>query len=354
MKRPKISQVQIVTFLLSGIVGSGIINLPAELAKATHQDAWVPSLLGGVVVLILTNVGLSLCKQYPHQNILEIGEYLVGSIVGKFLAFLFFVYYYLMLSLSVRISVDFISSWILPSTPIESMIILFGISAIFLTRNGLQSLLRFTEITIVVLIPFLVSLIIPVGHWDILNLQPVVYQPVSAYLEGTLYSSYAYLGFEALFFIIPFIEIEFKPLRRTINLTIISIIIIYTIFTVVSILTFGSNYIQDQIYTAIKYIQLLQFPVIERVEFVFAYFWIFALFSTFAIFHFFSYTSLKFIVPVKNKFWLIPFSIPMYFLALYPDNFPEVNKIAEVLSLASILMIGAIVFSLKIVSLFKK
>lgn len=354
MKEQKVTQVQLFTFLLSSMVGAGIINLPAVLAKVTHQDAWISSLIGGLFPLLLINIGLTLFKAYPNQNILDMGVTLLGPILGKLLSFLIMIYLYLVTGFSVRISVDFISSWILPTTPIEIMIILFIVSSIYLARGGLFSLIRFAEITALVLLPFFIIILIPLREWRLLNMLPVLSQPVSAYFASALHSAFPYLGFELILFVAPFTQLGYKKLRFGTNLGVIFVILIYTLFTLAAILTFGHVYVEKQIYTAIKYIQLLYLPVVERLEFTIIFFWIFALFTVFSLFYFFAYQSFKFTFPIKSSLWILLFSVPIYFIALYPQSFPEVNAMAEIVSIFAISVITFVIFTLKLVSLFKR
>lgn len=354
MTTKKISLIQIVAMILSVVIGSGIINLPAVLAKSTHQEAWISSLLGGVATLILLNLGLSLNKKYPGEDILGISAKLLGPVMSRGVGLIFLLYYYLIASLTVRASVDFISTWILPTTPIESMIFLFLISSCFLTRQGIGSVARFSEITTLMLLPFFIVLIIPYTEWDFLNLLPLASHPITAYLEGTLSSTHSYLGFEIAFFVLPFVGASYKKARRACNATVLSIIFIYTLFTAVSILTFGSTYIEDQIYTAIKYVQLLEFPLIERMEFIIVFFWIFALFSTFSLLYYFGYVSLQFVAPIKDKLWIIPYSIPIYFLALYPQTVAQVSVYGETVSLISIGAITGSLLLLRLIAFFKR
>lgn len=352
--KPKISLVQTFALLVGIMIGAGILNLPASLAQEVHQDGWVGALLGGILAILIINLALSLLHTYPEKNFLQISRYLLGKYLGNLINLLFLIYFLLVGGVTLRISTSTISAWILAKTPLEILIIAFIGAAFYLTRAGLQTAARFSEIIIFIVSPFVLVIFFPISNWRMVNVLPFAQQPITNYVSATLVSIFAFLGFEILLLFYPYIEGSHKKIRFSTNLAMVFTTLIYTTLTFGVTAAFGSQRLQEETFVTLKYSELVHFAIIERVGFLLIFFWVFALFHTFALLYYFSYAIIEDFFSIKKNHWSFLLAIPLYFIALYPENAAAVNKFSSFVSNYGISVIAGSIVLLKGISFFKK
>lgn len=354
MSKPQISLVQTFALIVGIIIGGGVLNLPAGLAQAINQEGWIGAMIGGIFSILILNLAFSLLRKYPDQNILQISRHLLGKYLGNLLNLAYMFYFLLASGTILRISASVISSWILPKTPIEILLISFLFAAFLLTRYGLQVAARFSEIIFFFMLPFTILIFYPIGHWKLYNLLPIGTYSISEYLSASLVSVYAYTGFEIVLFLYPHIKGNFKKIRFTSNLAVMFSIFIYVALSIGVIASFGAERLQNELFVALKYSQLTRFVVVERVEFLIIFFWIFALFHSFGLFFYFGYTITEDLFSIKKRHWSGLLTIPLYYVALYPSNIADLAKMARFFGVFGLITIVSSLILLNGISFFKK
>ncbi len=354
MDKYKISLTQVFAMLVGVTIGGGLLNIGSTLSGEAKQDAWIVVLIGGSMILILVNISLSLHKSYPKDDVLQISRNLMGNLIGSGVNIAFIVYFVVLAASSLRISVDFFSAWVLPRTPLEMVSLPLMFIAFYMVKNGLQVVARVSEIILIIMLPFALIIIIPFEKWDILNILPIGQQPILSYLTGTLKSVYSFLGFEILLFIYPYVKANHKKVRFVTNLSIIFVILIYGSLTFAIVASMGVKGTENEIYSTIKYSQLVTLPLIERVGFFLTFFWIFAMFHTLGILYYFAHHTFARMVPEKWQQTGIFLAIPIYFLAFYPRNIAEVGRYSNYVAIVGFTFLAIIIITLKLISLTKK
>lgn len=353
--RQVLSTKQLFAILISGILGHGLVSFARTTVLVAAHDAWVSIILAGLVALLGVNVILFLMKNFSNQTFIEISEMVLGKYLGKIPGIMLFTYYIILASMSLRVMADLVSSWLLPETPIE--IIMLSVLGIlyYLTRNGIKVLGRFNEVILWILIPVIPLILVPFfQHSKMINVLPLMDGGLMRVLEAALPSMYAFLGFESLLILYPFVRKDASHMEvvKTVNFAVIIVILFKTFVVFSNIATFGAIEMEFLLYPMLEYFKLTVFPVIERVEFLLIFYWLFVFFGAIALN--FSMTNLSIEQTLKIQGYKntgLFLVIPLYYLTRVPQNAAEVFSFISLLGTWGPVWIFASIFLVFLVAL---
>lgn len=181
----RISNRQAVFLIVSAILPTSVMYLPAIIYKEAAQDSWMSVILvtayGVIAGAIIAGLGL----RFPDRTIVQYGELATGRVLGKAVGLLYAVYFLYINTYIVREFAEFVITTFLPETPLlvfSAGIVLAGAYAV---RCGLEVLARTNEIILPVVLALLlliVALISPEMH--IRNFTPVLEKGILPVLQG--------------------------------------------------------------------------------------------------------------------------------------------------------------------------
>lgn len=156
-------------------IGTSILVTPAGLAHIAREDAWIASLISLIINTGMVILYIALCQLYPGQTLFEILESVLGKWLGKGVTLLY-LFYFLVLSGTLLGNLGFfITSEMMPETPIEAVEILFLLAAVMSARLGIVVLARVSELLFPWVFFFYVILILsltPQIQWE--HIQPML------------------------------------------------------------------------------------------------------------------------------------------------------------------------------------
>lgn len=165
-------QLMILIILFS--VGTTILVVPSMLAAETKQDAWISGLMGVSIGLLFLWMYVKLAKMYPDYTLFDMNEIVFGKWLGKAVT-LFLVFIAVVISAQVLYYIGtFMTTQIMPTTPIQAINILMITFVILGTKLGVVVLGRTAEIFfpwILLLFFLLVIFVTPQAHFK--NLLPI-------------------------------------------------------------------------------------------------------------------------------------------------------------------------------------
>ncbi|TDL51817.1 spore gernimation protein [Paenibacillus dendritiformis] len=175
VKRMKINLRQFKIFAILFTVGTTILITPAGLAAEIGQDAWmapIAAMAPGLLLVLLYN---GIHRAAPGMTIVEIGESLFGTWLGKGLALLFILFSFFGASLVLFDVGKFIITVLMPETPLLFVNALFALLLLYAIGSGFDTLARMTELLFpwfALLFLFMVVLLLP--QIDVRNVQPLL------------------------------------------------------------------------------------------------------------------------------------------------------------------------------------
>ncbi|WP_139487888.1 GerAB/ArcD/ProY family transporter [Brevibacillus dissolubilis] len=146
---PSISAKQLFLFIVSSRVAVMTIFLPV-IGNSNAKDAWLSSILAGVMGLAVTWIIVTLARIHPNQTLVQI----CSSLLGKWLGGVFiviFLWFFLHISIiTVRQFAEILNNALMPETPVPFFILYIEMAVAFSVYRGLEAILRANTITLAV------------------------------------------------------------------------------------------------------------------------------------------------------------------------------------------------------------
>ncbi|RXT03995.1 endospore germination permease [Ammoniphilus sp. CFH 90114] len=191
-------------------LNSTLISVPAQVIGMAKQDAWICYLIAMVIPLSAWWLISRILARFPDHDLLTImiERY---PYLGRVFGFSYLLFFLIILARDIRLISDFINIIILQNTPIVVITSLAVITAIFMTRGGIELVGRTAEIYQSALILIVLSLpIFLLREFDGRDFLPIFEASVGDLLNGSWYAV-AYLGeMIALAFMVPGKQISFR------------------------------------------------------------------------------------------------------------------------------------------------
>lgn len=182
MRKEVISNRQGITMIIMYIMGSTLIMGVGSDAK---QDVWLAIIIAVIFAMPVITIYARILSLFPDKNLFEIINCIFGSLLGR-IAALFYIWYAFHLgALVLRNFQEFIKVAAFPETPEFVPIMLMGILSIWVVKEGIEVLGRWSQLAIIILafiIVIVVAFSITNANYD--NLRPVLYNGINPVLSS--------------------------------------------------------------------------------------------------------------------------------------------------------------------------
>ncbi len=315
-------QFTILTFLFT--VGSSILILPSGLAFEAKQDAWIASAVGLAAGLLMVLLFNGIAIRFPNKNLVQYTQDTLGKWFGGIVSFLYFCYFFILASLVLRNIGDFVTTQVLPNTPIQFIHILFLIVIIMGIRNGLETFTRTAEIFFPwVLIFFFIMVVLLPPEFEVRHLFPVLGYGIKPVLRAAIpVIGTPYMELVVFLMFLPVVS-NLQKARKAFLVGVLIGGVVLIIISLLSVLVLGADLTARHIYpsyTLAKKISIGNF--LERLEVIMAGIWFITIYFKLAICFYASTMTFAELFKLKDArqlYW--PFGMVMIVLSIvaYPD-----------------------------------
>lgn len=245
----KISARQFMIFVMMFTIGGAILRTPSLLATEAKQDAWIAAILGLCLSLLLIWLYNSLGSRFPNMTLVEYSEEVLGIWGGKIVSVLFLSYFFLHAAILLREIGNFMTTQVMPETPMTAFLVIFLLIVIAGTRIGIEPLARAAEIFLpwVFMLLFTTAVLV-VPKIKVENIQPIFEQGLKSLPAATYpFVGLAFLELFILLMVFPSVNRREKAKRAYYLGTFIGGLIL-VIIILLSILVIGPVQAEKQIY----------------------------------------------------------------------------------------------------------
>ncbi|RRJ63479.1 spore gernimation protein [Paenibacillus oralis] len=274
-----VRQLTIVTIFFT--VGSAILITPSGMAQLAKQDAWIAGLIGIGAGLLIVWFMSKLVSLYPQKNLTEILETLLGKWVGKIVSLLFITSLFSAPTAVLNDLGDFMTTQMMPETPIEAIIILFGIVVLIGVRLGIEVVARSAELLFPWFILLYLLLVLLVSfNIDPRHLQPVLENGFPPIWQAVLtFISVAFLPHVSLLLLLPSSMNRPAEFGRGIVLGSLIGSLMLVIVITLSIFVLGAEITSKSLFPSYVLAQKIDIGhFLQRVETIVAVMWFFSLY----------------------------------------------------------------------------
>ncbi|MEC0234602.1 endospore germination permease [Paenibacillus kribbensis] len=322
----KISAHQLMVLTILFTIGSTILIIPSGMALVAKQDAWIASLVGVGCGLLIVYLYIKITDLYPQMTLVEIMEALLGKWLGKAVALLFISLLFINAPAPVLFYLgNFMTTQMIPETPIQAVNILFVVIVLFAVRLGLEVLARSAEMMFPLFVLLYLSFtVLVVSNIKLENVQPVLEAGVGPIWPAALsFVSTAYLPHIVLLMIFPASADRSDQARKAFLIgSLIGGLILVVIITL-AILVLGPEITANNIYPSYalaKKINIGHF--LQRIEAIMATMWFISLFFRLTLYMYSIVTAIAQIFQLKSSQQLVlPLGIILVVMSItvYPN-----------------------------------
>lgn len=358
IKNRQISTKQIRALIVTLIVGIGILSLPRELARILENDGWIAIILGVIPVIPSIIAMNKIFELYPDQDIFQIGKEVLGKWISNIFFIIILIYFVIFLGYICRNLGEITKAFLLENTPIEIIILTFIIVTSYIARTDVQVIGRMAYHIYPIIIGFIVILtFISLPSIDMTNMLPVFQSDLGKLPSAVSASFFSYIGFEILFFVIPFAEEKDKTLKTC--LTGVGIVmVIYLILFVLSISHYGVYHLQRQSFPVLSLIKEIDLPgyFIENLDEFVMTIWVLIVFATFGPAYHVSGKILSNLFKTSDeKLFIYPLIPIIYIISLISENIlqltQQLGKLLNYMGLITVIIFPILLYG---VAYFKK
>ncbi|MDH7577011.1 MAG: endospore germination permease [Bacillota bacterium] len=234
IEKGRISSRQATFLIANEILATGILFLPALMAREAGHDAWASVLIAAVFGLVLGALVVSLGLRFPEKNLVEYAIELLGPWGGRALGILFGLFFFYLNGIIIREFGELLVSVVMPETPLVVFNALLVAMAVYGVYLGLEVFARVSEIVFpfsLLVSLFMLSLALP--EMDFFQLKPVLVHSFSHILRGAG-SLFAFFG-EGIVFAMFLPYLRRPEDARRVNLQVIFLLVVMISLTVLGV-----------------------------------------------------------------------------------------------------------------------
>jgi len=301
-------------------IGTSILIIPTVMAAEVKQDAWIAALLGVGFSLLLAGLYVTVGNLIPAMSFVTLMEELLGKWLGKAISLTLVFFAFITASELLYIVGNFITTQIMPETPMQSITIVFTCVVIMGVRLGIETLARLAEILFPLFVfLFLVLVILISPQVEVEKIQPVLEADFKDLLRAAIYFTSVFsLSTVILLMVFPASVNRPKEAKKTLfSGTIIAGIALIVIIAL-SILVLGVEITQRQTYPSYalaKKINVGNF--LQRIEIIMAGMWLITIYFKLSCYFYVSVLGLAQILNAKDyRFLTLPMGFVMVALSM--------------------------------------
>ncbi|MFJ7681173.1 GerAB/ArcD/ProY family transporter [Peribacillus butanolivorans] len=287
LEKGKIGSRQLTILVILYTIGDSILVIPSIVASEAKQNGWVSGIFSvAIAPLLVVFLYDALRKCYPDLTLVEYSQKILGKWLGIAISLLFISYFFISTATYLREIGDFMTSQIMPDTPIQVIMFLFMSIVLMSARLGLEPLARSAEILfpfVVILLSSLMILLLPEIKFQ--NLQPVWEGGLKPVIRGSIpFIVIPFIESVAVLMILPFVS-QKDRIRKSLFVGQLLAGSVLIIITMLAILVLGVDLTAKEIYPSYKLAQKINIAnFLTRLEAILAIIWFITIFFRFSLF----------------------------------------------------------------------
>lgn len=182
MNKEVITNKQMFAIITMFLMGSTLVLGAVGEAK---QSAWLAIIFGTLFAVPIIVIYAKTLSLFPGKDVFEIMEMVFGKIIGKATSLLFTWFAFHLGALVIRNFGEFITTVSIPETPKLILMLMLAIMCIWIIRDGIEVLGRWTCATLPILLFIIITIVsLSLTNADVENLKPVLEEGFAPVLSG--------------------------------------------------------------------------------------------------------------------------------------------------------------------------
>ncbi|PWK16296.1 GerAB/ArcD/ProY family transporter [Tumebacillus permanentifrigoris] len=271
-----------VLFLIQTVqVGIGLFDLPRVIVEEAGHPGWISIIIAGTLAQLAVWMIVLVTRRFPEQDLYEIFTRLFGTWVGRVCGGLFALYCLTIATVVCRAYIEVVQLWLFPTTSTNVFYILLLLPCYYAATAGARVLGRFGIATFLATVWMMFLLIVPARMITPEYYLPLFDTTAVGLLRATWKVSISAVGFELLLVYHVFTKKKEKNMLAA-SLGIWLTTTIYLLVSIIAIGFYSPGQIMKVISPTLHMFQVVELPMIERIEHIGISTWSFLVVSTVA------------------------------------------------------------------------
>jgi spore germination protein len=333
------------SLITSTLIGVGVLTLPRTATSVLYEAGWISPLLGSLPAIFTIWMIARLSQRFPGMTFVQYSPIVFGSStrprLGKWisvpLVLVFLLIVYVTTAITSRIFGEVVVTAVLLDTPLEVIIISMFVLAFILCQHDEEVVARVNELLLpLIVFPVLFIAIVSFQKAEWNNLLPLFRASGNSLVKGALEAGYSYEGYEIMLIYYAFAQQNSGKVKAGMFGIGIALVV-YTLIVVAGISVFGYEELQKVTWPTLELVKTTKVPglILERLESAFLAVWVAAVFTTVANVYYAFILGLRQLLGRGMVFQRVSsgvFLIPLFFIALWPENIVELFTFANFMS----------------------
>ncbi|MGG4447918.1 endospore germination permease [Brevibacillus sp. HB1.2] len=165
-----------ISWLVGSVLMTGMmISFLRSVVQVARMDAWFSQILPIFYALFIAYVLSGLVEAYPGKNIFEILFIIGGKWIGGAINLLILFYIWIILAIDIKGAADFLHISLLPTTPLEIILLVFVLLMMYYGKTSLEVAARVNEFYFPIYFIMCISLyFLLVNEYNVERLEPIL------------------------------------------------------------------------------------------------------------------------------------------------------------------------------------
>jgi spore germination protein len=309
--------------ITAGLLTARLLPATAFFVSYAEQLAWLSSALAGVIFYFAAYLMIQLGQQFPGKTIGEYVPGLIGNALGA-IVFLIFITVLLVNIINCAVAFTTLSKvFLFDRTPQEFLILILLLSVVYCAMQDLGTILRVIQILVFGLPGLYAFYSLVWLNFEPLNLLPLWPDNFMGILQGIVYHTEYYTGYEALLVLLPLVNRGKVSFTRTVGWGFLVITIIYVVGAVALVGSISAKTIASVPQPVIYGMKSVELPgtFIERMENYMIMFFLPTTYISMSLSYFAIAEGCRKYLKYKDHRTFIPFFLPLlYEVSIFIDT----------------------------------
>ncbi|MGC5324994.1 GerAB/ArcD/ProY family transporter [Brevibacillus sp. SYSU BS000544] len=312
-------------FIIPAIqIGVGAMGFQSTIYEKTGHDAWISVIIAGIAAQISTWIVIRTLLRFPKKDLYDIHELILGKWLGKIMNIVYLVYLFLIGFTILRNYIDVIQTWLFPEMKSWTLAFLLVLLILYGVMGGIRVIVGYCVLSCIfsIWLFFLIFYGLKYSTWD--QLFPIMEAKVGNLLNGAFQMSFTVLGFEILYFILPFIK-EQNRAQKYSQFGLIFTTVTYIGLMIAAIVYYSGPQLIHVTWATLNMYKIVELPFLERFEFLAVSYWVLVITPNCLLYLWAATRGIKKVFPFKQKY-------AVYFLCLVTIGLTPLFKTREQLT----------------------
>jgi spore germination protein (amino acid permease) len=286
----------------TGIV---VLTFQGKIIEGAGHNAWLSVLAVGLMMHVVFFMILYILKQSSSVDILSFHRDVFGKVMGGMLNIILAIYFSIVSLFALHTYIDILQIWVFDGIAGWEYSLLFSVLIFYIVVGGFRIVTAIAFLGVVIPSLLLLSFLYLLDFVEFSYLLPFLQGGAKDYFTSAKEAAPIYLGFETALVFFPFIKDREKA-HKWGHLALLYSTFLYTIITILTFLFFTQGKLKHLAWPTLSMIKIIQFPFLERFEFIFIFTWLLVVMPVICINLWSAIRSVKWTIPrVKSTNVLI-------------------------------------------------